>query len=435
MALAYRLALRHRLGLDDLAAVLARLRVPDPADPFARVWATNRVVELLREDPGLDRAALRTLAPSLAGQDVAALRWALVDAGLVTEALAVPVGSRASHLHAIDDRLAAGKPVPDAIIEHAVALVDGVDAEQDLLLAILAAKVLGPWLEPTRRAAHLATLRALAADAEAAGAWDELDYAYGTVDPALELARALAHGGDEATVDGLLDRRAARYPRLLNLEEARELHALCRARAAAHRAATWERCRVWAGDDLDGDGTPGEQVAWLVETVDEPWADAAARLAALVPRLAVQGLAHIATAARGRPLGDTAEHALVPQLVTAVERIRAPDAASKARALRDTSTAAWALARARALSADEEATVARAAATWAGWVAGVDTGDWNPLVNTALSFARRWRGAVEAGAARLRAEDAAGRVRLLDHEDWALLYEPAEVRVRCAQTV
>ncbi|HVK76060.1 MAG TPA: hypothetical protein VM734_22190, partial [Kofleriaceae bacterium] len=146
MGLAYRLVLRHRLGLDDLAAVVARLRVPDPADPFARVWATNRVVELLREDPGLDRAALRTLAASLAGQDVAALRWALVDAGLVTEALAVPVGSRASHLHAIDDRLAAGKPVPDAIIEHAVALVDGVDAEQDLLLAILAAKVLGPWL-------------------------------------------------------------------------------------------------------------------------------------------------------------------------------------------------------------------------------------------------------------------------------------------------
>jgi hypothetical protein len=420
-------ALRH--GLIPLEAVLAPLRGFDPA-AYSGVWQLA---------PALDDRELaelhRTLRASRGPTGAVVAAW--IDRGrlatareepselapyLLEKALGVASGAeRSAWVQLAADRLRA-------------ALADGERTTRDRLAI---AKLAIGALDPAEQRAALAALREGYEADLASGAYEELDLAYGDVDPTLELARACAAAGDHAASAALLDAREGRHAAFFNHEEVLEAIAMAAAAPPDRLAAVAERFGRWArATDAGGESAGIAEVHWLVGLPAGAPVDVDAELSRLVASATMATACGTLLGAERAPGGARVAAAeklvalasgYVDALVEVTRTGAVTDWARHATSVRQLRDAAFGLANGRELvpSAGLEA-LREVGARWALWLVGQDISfDALPYVSTAISFARLVPDATRAASAHAAALRAKGHA-LVDHDGWEHLYAPED---------
>ena len=132
------------------------------------------------------------------------------------------------------------------------------------------------------------------------GAYEELDLAYGDLDPTLELARAYLVAGEVTAAEALLADREARWPSYFNHEEQVDTIRATRAAPPAARAGLHARFLRWAvGTEPEAEWAGLYEARWWLEG---PLPDAVtpdAPLAALIASATMaEAVAAIATSPR-----------------------------------------------------------------------------------------------------------------------------------------
>ncbi|MBK7192043.1 MAG: hypothetical protein IPH80_06125 [Myxococcales bacterium] len=309
------------------------------------------------------------------------------------------------------------------------------DAETRTRLAV--AKLAIGELPAAARAEALATLRAgYQADLDD-GAYEELDLAYGDLDPTLELARAYLVAGEATAAEALLADREARWPSYFNHEEQVDTIRATRAAPPAARAGLHARFLRWAvGTEPEAEWAGLYEARWWLEG---PLPDAVtpdAPLAALIASATMaEAVAAIATSPR-TPAAVRAPAAarlleLAAGYVATLREVTAGGAVSDwgrhATAIRQLRAAATALAapgvRER-VAADRLAACAR---DWSAWLITQDvSGDSLPHVYTAIAWAQLDRAAVAPACAHVAALRHGGLPLIVSYPGWDALLPPDE---------
>lgn len=425
------LAVALRGGVITLDALRARVK----AKLFDDAWGLA---------PLLDDAALAGFADALrdAGKPLHAVRlewlrrgdgaraWAdgRFDAALFDEAMAtLPAAAQAPWRAGARDAL------------------DGLLADDDATTRarLAVAKVAIGELDADARAAALTTLHAgYQADVEA-GAYEELDLAYGDLDPTLELARAYLVAGDVAAAEAVLDDREARWSSYFNHEEQVDTIRATRAAPPAARAALHARFLRWAvATEPEAEWAGLYEARWWLEGPLPDGVAPDAPLAALIASATMaEAVAEIAISPRAPTAAQAAAAARLLELadgyVATLREVTAGGAVSDwgrhATAIRQLRAAATALAapgvRAR-VDADRLTACARA---WSAWLITQDvSGDSLPHIYTALAWAKLDRAAVAPACAHVAALPDGDAPMIVRYPGWDALL-PADEAIAVAR--
>lgn len=411
-------------GVIDLDPILARISGGPAGYHLATVLA-----------PHLDDVGLARLTAALGERGhLAAPAW--ISRGQLTRALEAgfTIGL-ADELLANDDPLTAERA---AWLARARAHLDALPAD-DVLGRLAAAKVVARHTPLDD--AWLAGLRA-AFDADvASGAYDELDYAYGTVDPTLELARVYAGRGRLDEVDALLDGRARRLAAFLNDEEITEVSRLLAVVGGDARAAMHARFLTWARQTDPKAEHREIYVAHLLTRAPTPAGfDPTAELTRVIDAAThAHAIGVIATADVAPPLRARAIARLIDNarrdVDTLVEVSRAgavKDWGRHATAVRQLGAATHALARLDpALRAPHQTALDAVTAAWAAWIVTQDISfDAWPHLTTAVGFAQLARAAIEPARGHVLAvtrRESPGVPMLTECDGWPSLFDDAQL--------
>jgi len=421
--------LRHgRLCADDVIAYLASADERD-------------AVELSRNvSPHLDERDLVRVADATEarGLTLRHLVVALLKRGAWAPALACDLGDERMlfnllpHALSLDDKKGRAAWVRKAsdllrgLLK--VELVEARAADRDpyesrTLVLLRGAKYLAPHLPKATKTRLLEHLDTHVRREAAAGCYDELDYAYGAIDPVIELAHAWAAAGGHAQAAAHLAERDRRFASFLNMDELEEATQTLLYFSPARRRAWWPKLREWARsvdkDAGDSRHNPCE-VAWLLAVLppkqrDEclgALIDSGTDALALQRILQADGLAErIRSKARAR---------LVEQMTS--------DAAGLPRAhhdypgmLHENGVRAAAITASRIadeLSVEQSEAVGAAAKVWSAWLKTGPPDAYNP-VPIGIALACRWRSAIPDALKLMRRKDPEYVVR---HEGWETLF-------------
>jgi len=286
--------------------------------------------------------------------------------------------------------------------------------DEDLARALIA------WLEPRVESE------------DAAGEYEELDYAYGQVDPVVELALCCARAGQPETACRHLQARDSRGPVLMHLTELFDLAAIVNLLPEELRATWWPRIRGWAvAADSSGYVLEGEslETEWLLRAAAPMGTDVDGPLTALVEAAVLPQRLHdvleLATTPKVRALARRRLVEMTSALVTDLVSGNG-EQGHRIRALRAAATTLE--EQFEQLDDIARRAIAEAVRKWAAWLARYDTCDWLEHHYTAIAFAKWWRDEIEPAAARLRAEVASGNRELLRRAGWERLFSEDQLR-------
>jgi hypothetical protein len=429
-----------RRSLIPFSAVVAELATAQVFEAASLAWALPPFLEDAQLVPFL--AALRAIpTPGNVRGPLYPVEKELARRGRFAEALGD--GRHVSFVLFDEARAKLGPADLAAWTTAVAAQLDALvnDPKADTLKLLGGAKVALDLLPTARREAVLARL-ALAYEAEdARGDYAELDYPYGTIDPALEMARTFARAGRTAEARAYVERRDRRFAQLLNAEELDECARIVEdvpAEPAADLEATFTR---WARASRDQEDPAVYLARWL--TRPGRAVDDAARLELLriiEEASAGEALAElVASGPAPRDLRDAARARLVALVETHVATLAAcPPASSRER---DWARHAFAVRQLRAslaglasegvaLDDAERAVVDAAGRRWSAWFATEDTGDWLEHCYTAIRFAKLVSGSVQEVARRFDDLVRAGEPVIVGYEGFEdLLGEERAVEV------
>jgi hypothetical protein len=418
--------LRH--GLVTLAELLAAVRAGPPWDASV-AWGLA---------PGLDDAELAALADAFraSGKPLGAIERAWLTRGQWTAALADPATVA---FDVIDLALASapgeaqGPWRAAAIARLRAVLADPSASTRDRLAG---AKVALGFLPADEHAAVCAALTAGYEADVAGGAYDEIDLAYGAIDPTLELARTCASVGALADAARWLDDRADRYAAFYNDTEVSECARLVAAIEPAARAPFFDRFEGWAGA-TEQDGEHADIFLahwWTLAPVPSPTAADEALRAIIGRARMAEALGVIAVAPQVAPAIRAAAAArLVDNLegyvatlveITVDGAIR--DWARHAVATRQLRTAVAALTADLALAAPHAARLRSTGAAWSAWLITQDvSGDSLPHVYAAIAWAQLAREVVLPALDAIVRLTHRGAPLVVQYEGWTALVSPA----------
>jgi hypothetical protein len=398
-----------------------------PRDPGARALA----VELGRRAQGEQVRALLETAGQIEAQSFRGLAFAaarqLIERGLWREVIEHPwpppqlvaLGPPAAQSLRADER----RGFFERVAEH---LLRGGDRGEVRSLTMLGAKHFVEYLEESARGRLLAWLEPRVRAEYDAGDYQELGYAYGQVDPLIELATCFARAGRAERAVTYLEERDRDWPRMMHRDELLDLAAVCDALPGDLNARWWPRLRGWARTaDESGSGQEGEslETEWLLRARAPEGTDVEPDLVGLVAGAPLpQRLGGVLEVSRSPRVRETARARLVEMLAEMVAELAA-GSARRDRLVRAIRSAAGAVAtRAGELTEAQHRMVGGAARAWADWFAGYETADWLEHRYTAIGFASAWRADIEPAAARLREQVARGDRALLACGGWERLF-------------
>ena len=416
------------LSFDEALALLASRH------PAARELAA----ELGRRAQGEQVGALLSIAGQVDAQTpfmflASGVACRLLERGLWREVVAHPWAF--PQLVAFGPRAAESLPVDDRRVffaRVAERLLQGCERGEVRTLTLLGAKYFIEYLEDSVRGRLLAWLEPRVRAENDAGEYQELDYAYGQVDPLIELSMCFARADRAERAVACLEQRDRSGPEMMHWTELLDLAAVSDALPEGLRARWWPRLRVWArATDESGHGEEGEslETEWLLRARPPHGTDVEPGLLELVTDAPLpQRLRGVlALSASGR-LRDRARARLVEMIAAMVADLVA-GSKERYRVIRAIRSAAGTVgAVARELTDVEHRTVGDAARAWASWFAGYQTRDWLDHQQTAIGFAGAWRAEIEAAAARLRGQVARGDEHLLACEGWERLFSDEDLR-------
>jgi hypothetical protein len=315
--------------------------------------------------------------------------------------------------------------------EIAAAEAGGRDpCDTGTLVLLVGAKHLAAHLPASTGQRLLAHLERHVAAESAAGCYDELDYPYGTPDPALELAHALATGGEPARAEAQLTERDGRFAQFLNDEELAEAAQTLAAFEPARRDAWWPKLQRWARATDAESGAPSfhrTEIAWLLAVLPEDGLDREldGRIDRTLGAAALHALVtHALPSARLRAAARTS---LVECITADADGLARPDATDFERMWHRTALRAGAAAAAHVapeLTAAQHDAVADAAAVWSRRVADAERAAALSHLPIAIALAPAWRRAIAPALVvmrRLPAEHVA------THPGWENLFTPKGV--------
>ncbi|MBP8805625.1 MAG: hypothetical protein KBI14_03365 [Kofleriaceae bacterium] len=406
-------------------------------------WLQARVVAKQFDDawglaPLLDDAALAGFEDALkaTGRGQAAVRRAWLARG----ALARAWGDGAFDAALFDDALAVAVDAERGPwLAGARAALEGVlaDDETETRRRLAVAKFAIGDLDAGARAAALAALHAGYQADVAAGAYEELDLAYGDLDPTLELARAYLVAGDVAAAEALLDDRDGRWPAYFNHEEQVDTIRGSRAAPRAAGPALHARFLRWAeGTEPEAEWAGLYTARWWLEGPLPEGASPDAPLAALiVDATMAEAVAEIATSTRApaairasaasRLLDLAAGYVATLHEVTANGKVSDPG--RHATSIRQLRAAATALSAPGVRDRVDGGRLAACARAWSAWLVTQDvSGDSLPHVYTAIAWAQLDRDLVAAACAHVAALRQDGLPMIVRYPGWDALLAPDE---------
>lgn len=309
------------------------------------------------------------------------------------------------------------------------------DAETRARLAV--AKVAIGELDGGARAAALAALHAGYQTDVTAGAYEELDLAYGDLDPTLELARAYLVAGDVDAAEALLADRDGRWPAYFNYEEQVDTIRGSRVAPRAARRALHARFLRWAeGTEPEAEWAGLYTARWWLEgplpdgvSPDAPLATliADATMAEAVAELATspRAPAAVRASAAARLLDLAAGYVETLHDVTA--RGTVSDPGRHATSIRQLRAAATALAAPGVRDRVDAGRLAACARAWSTWLVAQDvSGDSLPHVYTAIAWAQLDREVVADACAHVAALRQDGLPLIVRYPGWDALLAPDE---------
>jgi hypothetical protein len=315
------------------------------------------------------------------------------------------------------------------------------DPRTDTLELLAGAKVALQLLPALRREAVLARLSAAYEAEDARGDYDELDYPYGTIDPALEMARTFARAGRTTEALGYVGRREERFAQLFNAEELEECARLVEAVPDEVADDLEDRFTRWARASTDQEDPAVYLSRWLTRSGRSVDGAARAELLRIIDEArAGEALSELVDNERAPgDLRDAAQArlvALVEAHVGTLAAIRpasspARDWAGHAFAVRQLGAALVGLGSRRVvLDPADRAVIAAAARRWSAWFATESTSDWLDPAHTAIGFARLVPGSVSEAARRFDDMVRAGQPFIVKYEGFeALLGEERAVEI------